>query len=108
MRCKVDPDALQALLNYDWPGNIRELANVLERAQILAEDNLITLDDLPDGLNCYRLHRQPAVRTRSTWARWNVAPCRRHWNKAMATRSMRHKPSESAVALSIGSLRNMG
>jgi transcriptional regulator of acetoin/glycerol metabolism len=35
-------------LNHDWPGNIRELANVLERAQILAEEHLITLEDLPD------------------------------------------------------------
>src|ERR1700691_5474912 len=41
---------MAALRNYGWPGNIRELANVLERAQILAEDNLITLDDLPDAL----------------------------------------------------------
>jgi DNA-binding NtrC family response regulator len=49
--CKVAADALQALVNYDWPGNIRELANVLERAQILAEDHLITLDDLPDTLH---------------------------------------------------------
>jgi DNA-binding NtrC family response regulator len=48
--CKVDPDAMRALLSYDWPGNIRELANVLERAQILAEDNLITLDDLPENV----------------------------------------------------------
>jgi DNA-binding NtrC family response regulator len=47
---KVDTDALRALLSYDWPGNIRELANVLERAQILAEDNLITLDDLPENV----------------------------------------------------------
>ena len=50
VRCKIDPDAMRALLNHDWPGNIRELANVLERAQILAEENLITLDDLPDGM----------------------------------------------------------
>ena len=50
VRCQVDPEAMQALLNYDWPGNIRELANVLERAQILAEDNLITLDDLPETM----------------------------------------------------------
>ncbi len=48
--CKVDADAMRTLLAYDWPGNIRELANVLERAQILAEDNLITLDDLPETL----------------------------------------------------------
>jgi DNA-binding NtrC family response regulator len=48
--CRVDEEALQALLAYDWPGNIRELANVLERAQILAENNTITLDDLPETL----------------------------------------------------------
>jgi DNA-binding NtrC family response regulator len=50
VRCKVDAEALRALLNYDWPGNIRELANVLERAQILAQAHVITLDDLPEAL----------------------------------------------------------
>ena len=38
------------MTRYDWPGNIRELVNVLERAQILAEDNLITTDDLPENM----------------------------------------------------------
>lgn len=47
---QITPDALEALKRYSWPGNVRELANVLERAQILAEDNLITLDDLPDNI----------------------------------------------------------
>jgi DNA-binding NtrC family response regulator len=51
VRCQVAPDAMRALLNYRWPGNIRELANVLERGQILAEDQLITLDDLPDSIH---------------------------------------------------------
>jgi len=50
VHCKVHPDAMRALVSYGWPGNIRELANVLERAQILAEDNLITLDDLPETM----------------------------------------------------------
>jgi DNA-binding NtrC family response regulator len=47
---RVQPEAMRALLNYSWPGNVRELANVLERAQILAEDNLITPDDLPETI----------------------------------------------------------
>jgi DNA-binding NtrC family response regulator len=51
VRYQVHPEAMQALLTYGWPGNIRELANVLERAQILAEDNLITLDDLPEAMH---------------------------------------------------------
>lgn len=49
-RCRIQPEAMQALTRYDWPGNIRELANVLERAQIMAEDNLITIDDLPEAV----------------------------------------------------------
>jgi DNA-binding NtrC family response regulator len=47
---EVHPDALQAMLRYAWPGNVRELVNVLERAQILAEDNTITIDDLPENM----------------------------------------------------------
>jgi DNA-binding NtrC family response regulator len=46
----IEADALEALCRYDWPGNVRELANLLERAQILAEDAVITLDDLPDAV----------------------------------------------------------
>jgi DNA-binding NtrC family response regulator len=48
---RIHPDALAALVRYDWPGNVRELANLLERAQILAEDHVITLDDLPEVLS---------------------------------------------------------
>ncbi len=46
----VEPGAMRALRAYDWPGNIRELANVLERAQLLAEGHTITPDDLPETI----------------------------------------------------------
>jgi DNA-binding NtrC family response regulator len=59
-RCQVDPAALDALVRYNWPGNVRELANVLERAQILAEDNLITVDDLPENMPTMALGNEPA------------------------------------------------
>jgi len=39
--------ALQLLLTYDFPGNVRELENIVERAVILAENELITPSDLP-------------------------------------------------------------
>jgi DNA-binding NtrC family response regulator len=50
VRSRVEPEALAVLSQYSWPGNVRELANVLERAQILAEDHVITVDDLPDSV----------------------------------------------------------
>jgi DNA-binding NtrC family response regulator len=43
----VDPEAQRRLLAYDWPGNIRELQNVLERAMLLAEQDVIGPEHLP-------------------------------------------------------------
>lgn len=43
----IDPDAMVAVESYRWPGNIRQLINALERAKILADTNVIELDDLP-------------------------------------------------------------
>ncbi len=39
-----NPEALQAIATYGWPGNVRELENAIERAVILAENGIITLD----------------------------------------------------------------
>ena len=48
----VSPQAMEALLKYDWPGNIRELANAIERALIFCDGETIQLGDLPrDILN---------------------------------------------------------
>jgi len=43
---RLTPDALRALLAYDFPGNVRELENVLERAVAMCENGNITTDDL--------------------------------------------------------------
>lgn len=42
----INKTAQQALLAYDWPGNIRELNHVMERAHILCQTNEISVDDL--------------------------------------------------------------
>jgi transcriptional regulator with PAS, ATPase and Fis domain len=45
----VEPDALAAMKTYPWPGNIRELQNVMERGVILAQD-FISRSNLPDQM----------------------------------------------------------
>jgi DNA-binding NtrC family response regulator len=44
---QIDPEAMELLLDYPWPGNIRELENVLERAVVLCDSDRITANELP-------------------------------------------------------------
>jgi len=43
----ADNDCLQALKSHQWPGNVRQLRNVIERAVIVGRPPLLTLGDLP-------------------------------------------------------------
>ena len=47
---KIEPDSLEALARYSFPGNVRELENAIERACALCENGLITVGDLPPGV----------------------------------------------------------
>jgi NtrC-family two-component system response regulator AlgB len=47
-------DALRALRDYPWPGNIRELRNVIERAAILCPGDVIGLENLPESVSPHR------------------------------------------------------
>ncbi|RMF62070.1 MAG: sigma-54-dependent Fis family transcriptional regulator, partial [Calditrichaeota bacterium] len=44
---QVSAEAMQALRNYDWPGNIRELKNMVERLMIMCAAEVIDVADLP-------------------------------------------------------------
>ena len=47
------PGVLEALKTYNYPGNVRELANIIERAVVLTHGQTITMEDLPpDVINC--------------------------------------------------------
>ncbi|MCA1623468.1 MAG: sigma 54-interacting transcriptional regulator [Acidobacteria bacterium] len=47
----ISKEALRALVNYEWSGNVRELENAIERAVIIASGRQIELDDLPEAIS---------------------------------------------------------
>ncbi len=59
---RLDPAAMRSLAEYAWPGNIRQLANTIDRAKILADDGLIRLQDLPRELRDAEPVASPAAR----------------------------------------------
>jgi DNA-binding NtrC family response regulator len=49
-RRTIGKEALQALMGYSWPGNVRQLESVMERAYIMAEEETINLDHMPEEI----------------------------------------------------------
>jgi DNA-binding NtrC family response regulator len=52
----IEQGAMSALLDYDYPGNIRELENIIERGVALAQTGQLTQGDLPATLTEYNVH----------------------------------------------------
>jgi two-component system response regulator HydG len=45
----ISPEVRKVFVNYSWPGNVRELENVIEQAVALTQNDVIHLNDLPEG-----------------------------------------------------------
>jgi transcriptional regulator with GAF, ATPase, and Fis domain len=58
-RCRLGDDALALLRRYDWPGNIRELANVLERAMILSPTSTLNASVIDLGPRAQSVAQRP-------------------------------------------------
>jgi len=57
----VSKEALSKFTDYDWPGNIRELENVIERAIILSKGPMINVEDLPDFFHNLEETKEPCT-----------------------------------------------
>jgi PAS domain S-box-containing protein len=55
-------DALNALLNYNWPGNVREVRNAMERIVVTSAEDMVTLHDLP-----FEIKKFPMQNGTGTW-----------------------------------------
>ncbi len=94
----VSPEVLQIFLSYNWPGNIRELRNVIERAMILSDGSMI----LPQSLPAQMKSSSPVVLKskdlkgavqsfEGTFIKQVLVECK--WNKEEAARRLNINPS---------------
>ncbi len=97
----VDPDAIEALLAYPWPGNMRQLRNVLRAALAIAEPGRLRLADLPPEMR--RTDRPArAIESASDDSASDDSAARRSLLAAIR----RHHGNLSRVAAELGVSRN--
>uniref|UniRef100_A0A7V4N534 Sigma-54-dependent Fis family transcriptional regulator n=1 Tax=Thermodesulfobacterium geofontis TaxID=1295609 RepID=A0A7V4N534_9BACT len=69
----ITPSALEKLINYHWPGNIRELENLIERLVILSENNIIGVKDLSiSSLDLKFPIREGLIEKKETWVKYTL------------------------------------
>ena len=83
----IAPEVLAVLMNYDFPGNVRELENIAEHAFVLCRNSIISMNDLPENFKPQYEESIPAVNSfedlearflvealkRNNWSRINTA-----------------------------------
>jgi transcriptional regulator with PAS, ATPase and Fis domain len=57
----ITPRAMEAMVGYDWPGNIRELSNAIERAMLFCDDPVIDLPHLPSDVLKHEVINTPKM-----------------------------------------------
>jgi len=85
---RIMPEALDLLIKYDWPGNVRQLENVIERAFALGIDDAIHAEDLPPELRSMH-HHNPIGEDN-----FNLTDN----EKVLITRALRHTKGNKAEA----------
>jgi len=102
MKCRykrISKEVLQLFMTYDWPGNIRELRNVIERAMILCDGTTITADGLPvqmksltgSEINQTQNLKETVQAFEGSFIRRVLSDC--NWNKEEAARRLNINPS---------------
>jgi two-component system nitrogen regulation response regulator NtrX len=94
---RLTPAAMKALRQYDWPGNIRELKNIIERMMIMCSSDTIDVGDLPAHIQTptsqISLRLQPGMTLKelreSVERKYILAALRRHnWNVSQAAKEL--------------------
>ncbi|MFC1891313.1 sigma-54 interaction domain-containing protein [Thermodesulfobacteriota bacterium] len=68
----IKPDVLPILMSHDFPGNIRELENIIEYASVVCKDSMIGIEHLPDNLRqdshvLRKTHPKDTLETDNSW-----------------------------------------
>ncbi|MCF8033361.1 MAG: sigma 54-interacting transcriptional regulator [Desulfarculaceae bacterium] len=86
--CRFSPETLNVLLNYDYPGNVREMENILEHACLLCRGDIIKLNHLPANLRTLGDIQLPPTSRRRQKDELVQVLDRHNWNQTQAAQEL--------------------
>ncbi len=63
---EISKEAIDYLMKYNYPGNVRELENIIERSVVLSRQNIITVNDLPSNVKGFKTETDPLLEENKT------------------------------------------
>jgi len=60
-KLEISKEAFDILMKYNYPGNVRELENIIERAVVLSRQNIITVNDIPQSVKGFKTEGDPIL-----------------------------------------------
>ena len=101
---EIAPDALEALSSFDWPGNLRQLENVVQRGMLTATGRAVQLADLPSEVRGVALSRQDPASAGADFGSNEIVPLRELERRAIehALRVTHGSVSLAAKRLGVG------
>ena len=95
---KISRDAMKLILNYKYPGNVRELENIIERACILCEEGCIQPEDLPPEVLIERDTAEPVGGSNAEGLRYTVSRSADSAEKELIEKALHESGNNRAVA----------
>lgn len=103
---RIGRSAWKALLSHTYPGNIRELENLLEVAMVLDEDGILSIQDLPDFEGARRVRQDLGIVEHAVALTFESVPTMAEVEKAFLARASELIPSKKNLSHTLGIARS--
>jgi DNA-binding NtrC family response regulator len=98
---EIPPDVMSALCEHDWPGNIRELQNCMDRMAAMNHGPLLHMDDLPSAVHYSRLRGQLELNSLAAFASGKVIIPLHELEKRAILDAIRHTNGDRSTAAAL-------
>ncbi len=103
---RIGRSAWKALLSHSYPGNVRELENLLEVAMVLDEDGVISIQDLPDFEGALKVRKDLGIAEHAIALTFETVPTLAEVEKSFLTRAQELIPAKKDLSRVLGIARS--